>query len=491
MSTNAIQAALSGLSVAQRQLDVASRNTANVGTDGYTRKILPQETNFAGPIPLGVRSGEVYRQVDEYLTRDLWRQESVMGDATASTSYLQRIMELHGRPDEESSLAARINALGNVFVELTAQPDSYVLYSDAIDQATAVTKQFNVLGQAMVDCRNDVIGDITCSVDNINESLDTIARLNVTIQREYYNGHSTADLEDRRDMEIRTLGKQIEFTYYKRGDNTIVVQSNRGHILADHAARQLHYEPKYMTAQMSYPSAGGTIRLEDPATGVDFAAFGPGGRLGALIHLRDEIYPQQIAQLDELAHKMAMRFEAQDLQMFTDMTGTVPADTAGGYVGFATEIQVNDAVILDPSLVRTGTGGAVVNPGSNEIITRIAQFTFGREEIDFPSTDHPPFRTIGLGPDGSVETELLSKATLEEYARHMIIHQSERHAAAETRQQFEQTYHDTLEHRLLTDTAVNLDEEMSHMMEIQQAYSASARMLQMVRTMFDELTNLL
>jgi len=49
-----LDAALSGLRVAQQALDVASRNVSNAATPGYTRKILPQESLVVTGIGLGV-----------------------------------------------------------------------------------------------------------------------------------------------------------------------------------------------------------------------------------------------------------------------------------------------------------------------------------------------------------------------------------------------------------------------------------------------------
>ena len=48
MAIGALDAALSGLRVSQQQLSVISTNVANVNTDGYTRKILPQSTQAIG-----------------------------------------------------------------------------------------------------------------------------------------------------------------------------------------------------------------------------------------------------------------------------------------------------------------------------------------------------------------------------------------------------------------------------------------------------------
>ena len=70
--------------------------------------------------------------------------------------------------------------------------------------------------------------------------------------------------------------------------------------------------------------------MSDPTTdpAVDITALMPGGKLGGLLELRDEIFPKQTAQLDELAHKLAYRFDQQGLRLFTDASGNVPADTA-------------------------------------------------------------------------------------------------------------------------------------------------------------------
>jgi len=101
--------------------------------------------------------------------------------------------------------------------------------------------------------------------------------------------------------------------------------------------------------------------------------------------LRDEVFPKQQAQLDEFAHKVALRFDAQGLRLFTDQSGNIPADTppdsangtAVSYVGFSLSFQVNTAVENDPSLLQRGTYGATPQSGSSEVLRRIAEFTFG------------------------------------------------------------------------------------------------------------------
>ena len=81
MSFASLDIALTGLRVNRQGIDVLSNNIANAQTEGYTRKILPQEAVVAGNDGIGVRSLEVERYVDEFLMRDFRNQLS-------STSYL-------------------------------------------------------------------------------------------------------------------------------------------------------------------------------------------------------------------------------------------------------------------------------------------------------------------------------------------------------------------------------------------------------------------
>ena len=100
-----------------------------------------------------------------------------------------------------------------------------------------------------------------------------------------------------------------------------------------------------------------------------------------MLNLRDKALPTYAAQLDEFSQKLADRFQNEGLKLFTDPNGNVPLNVANpglvGYVGFSSTIQVNDAVVTDPTLIRSGTTGNAELSGSNEVVRRIAQYTFG------------------------------------------------------------------------------------------------------------------
>ncbi len=398
MSLGALNIALSGLRVAQQQLDVISNNVANVGTEGYTRKILPQETLVLNGDGLGVLSSPTIRKIDLNLERDFWVQVSATEFYTTKTRYLNQIQEYHGPPESELSIASNVSQLQDAFSALADAPEDIFLLQSAVDQASAVADKFNEFSALITQLRNDAQDEISATIAEANSLLEQIADLNSQILSNLNIGKTVAGLEDLRDQTVRELANMLEISFFIRGDGVMVVQTDRGEQLADESAETLVFDPSPLGAQSFFPSSAAGLTIRDPnedPTALDLTESDLGGTLGALFDLRDETFPSFMAQLDELAHKMAQRFDQQGLRLFTDASGQVPADTdpvayippgppafpgtAVEYVGFSAEIQVNESILNDNTLLRTGTVATdlTVQTSSNEVIRRVVEFVFG------------------------------------------------------------------------------------------------------------------
>jgi flagellar hook-associated protein 1 FlgK len=396
MGLAALDSALSGLRIAQQQISVISNNVANVGTPGFTRKILPQSSQSIQGVTVGVISETIIRRVDLNLERDLWTQISTVGQLDIQKSYLSRIEQFHGPPDKELSIAAELSRLKDSFSALSDNPSDTFLLSAVVDKAVDAANKINNLSGLITTLRNDTQTDITATVDRINDLLTQIAELNGQIQGSSNVNRSSALLEDKRDDAIKELAGLIDITFFKRGDGVLVVQTNGGIELASTRSVQLSFSPTAQSPLTYYPASSSSVLITDllvpNAQPLDITAASPGGKLGGLLELRDTIFPQQMAQLDELSHKLALRFEAQGLRLFTDGSGNLPADTPPdpttlpnptpvSYIGFSSRIRVNTAILNDNSLVQQGTTGAVVQNGSNEVIARVVEYAFG--SVDF------------------------------------------------------------------------------------------------------------
>ncbi|MDE1151281.1 MAG: flagellar hook-associated protein FlgK [Micavibrio sp.] len=381
MTTLSLTSALSGLKAAQRTLDTISTNISNASTEGYTRKILPQETLVVGGIGNGVTLDSIMRNVDKTLLRDLVTQNSVSSGAAVEKSFLDRIQAFHGSSDAQTAISNQIGDLSDAFAALSQSPDNSSALNSVVKSAQQVASTFNKFSDLTTQMRNDANTQISSDVDAVNTQLKNIAQLNRQIGQLTAQGKSTADLEDQRDLAVRNISKYMQVSTYAGDNNQLVVMTKQGQTLVDDNAHQLVFNNTNLAANSYYPGGGANGLFIDSASGPEVTQGQIGGEMGALFKMRDDTLPTYQAQMDELAQKMASRFDQQGLRLFTDSSGNVPASTADpaptGYVGFSGQIQVNAAVVADPTLLRSGTYGQVVQSGSNEIIRKVSEFAFG------------------------------------------------------------------------------------------------------------------
>lgn len=378
MSVGALNSALSGLKVAQQAIDVVSKNVSNVSTPGYNKKIHTQSTQIVGGEGIGVRADGVIRNVDEVLSRNHIEQLSVVQELDAKARFLQQIQDFHGPPDAEIAISNEVSGLYKAFIELTNEPENPFSLDVVYAQATELARKYNDFSNYIQQVRNDVQDEMQFLIADLNSYLEQMATLNELVKTEFNLGRSTAELEDQRDQVLREISKIVAVDYYETEGKEMIVQTVRGSLLVDSTPNTVYFDPSTVGVGSFYPDSVAGIRLGNPVTGIDITNEPTlSGKLGALVELRDTIMPTYSAQLDELAHKTALRFDAVGLQLFTDGDGDIPADTPPDYVGFAAAMQVNPAIVNDKTLIQQGTEGNNVASGSNEVLRKVVEFSFG------------------------------------------------------------------------------------------------------------------
>ena len=115
--TTSLLHARSGLIGAQAGLDVVSRNIANATTEGYTKKIHNQSNLIIGGTGSGVRTDEVTRKVTDTLQQSLREQAGTIEKLEILDDFLGRLELEFGRPDDQSSISAKLTDLKKGFQE--------------------------------------------------------------------------------------------------------------------------------------------------------------------------------------------------------------------------------------------------------------------------------------------------------------------------------------------------------------------------------------
>lgn len=413
MTTLSLTSALSGLKAAQRSLDTISNNISNASTDGYTKKTLTQENLVVGGVGSGVTLNAIMRTVDKSLLRDLMTQTSVSSGASVEQSYLAQIQSFHGSSDSETAISNQIGALQNAFSAASLSPDSTTALTAVVQSAQQVASTFNKFSDLLNQQRNDANTQIATDVKTVNQQLQTISSLNKQIQTLTAQGQSTADLEDQRDSAVKTVAKYMQVSTFTADNNQLVVMTKQGQPLVDDKAHQLVFNNTPLSATSYYPGGGASGLYIDSAgtSGTEVTQGQVGGEMGALFNLRDNTLPTYQAQMDEMAQKLSARLDQQGLKLFTDGSGNVPASTADpapvSYVGYSGEIRVNPAIVKDPTLIRNGTTGQTVQTGSNDVISKVAEFGFGAYAYDQASgtadiSSGDLYTSLGLAPSNKL-----------------------------------------------------------------------------------------
>ena len=390
MTVSSLDSALSGLRTARSALNVVSNNISNATTEGYTRKILPQEAVLTtSGQTLGVRVTEIIRQVDETLLKDMYRAHSDVAQWDVRESYLQRIQMFHGSSDSEQAISAQISRLSESFSAAANSPEDPYLLTNIVNEAQQTVQQINDFSQMLIETRNDAQNDIQSAVVEINSLLETISSLNNDIGSLQATERSSAALEDQRDIALLQLSEYIDIKTFPRENGKITVMTAGGQSLVEDAPYSLIFNPTTLSPASFYgdgSTAGLFIDIPNSTNDLDITEVNIGGKVGALLELRDTTLPQYNAQIDELAQKLAVRFDSQGLRLFSDRNGQVPASVADpglvGYIGFAAEIQVNPSIINDHSLIRSGTTGDTVLAGSSEVLNRVVEYAFGKYQYE-------------------------------------------------------------------------------------------------------------
>ena len=136
--------------------------------------------------------------------------------------------------------------------------------------------------------RTNVQGEIESSINDINTQFQTIDDLNRKISTSTAQGQTEPDLEDKRDEAVRLVAEQIDINVMKRSDGTISILDHYGQPFLEDDYKPLSIGTTVINPQAAYPGAIPPIRLGDPTTGKDVTNQLRGGKLGALIQLRDQ-----------------------------------------------------------------------------------------------------------------------------------------------------------------------------------------------------------
>lgn len=482
--SGSLSSALSGLNAASRAAEIVSSNVANALTDGYGRREIVLSARTIGLTGQGVRVVSVHRQSELPVTNDRRVADAGVGEQSARQAFLGQIETALGTPDQEGSLSGRIAALDTALLAGSAQPSSEARLAQIADAARLVATGLNSAADQIQTARGAADDQIENGVALLNQTLAKIADLNGQVRASSAKGQDPSALMDQRHQLVDSIATLIPLREVARDHGQVALVTTGGSVLLDGSPAKLEFTPAgVVTAEMSLGAgslSGLKINGRLVATSGETSPI-KGGSLAAQFAIRDDLAPQAQIRLDALARNLAERMSGPAVDptltsgqagLFTD--GPSVFDAANE-TGIASRISLNAAV--DPlkggELWRLRDGLAATGPGPSGNAAQISRW---QQALTAPT----------VAASGGFISGARSFATM---AADVISTISAARLGADGEVSFASARADALKNQELAG-GVDTDQEMQSLLQIEQAYSANAKVIQTINDMMQTLLSM-
>ncbi|CDX32681.1 Flagellar hook-associated protein FlgK [Mesorhizobium sp. ORS 3359] len=476
--SSALSIAQSALLATSKQTSVVSRNVADASNPDYTRRIAVVTSTAPG-----ARMVEIQRTANDLLFRQNLQALSAWSGQSALYDGMDQLDLSVNGVDNAWSPSTAIANLQKALQLYATTPSNQNLGTSVVDAAKQVVNSLNSGTKAIQDFRTQADSQIATAVSDLNSLLSQFQDANRAVISGTRSGTDVSDALDQRDALLKKISEYVPVSTFTRGDNDMVITTKDGTTLFETVPRSVTFTP---SSGYSAGTPGNTIYIDNvpvsAGTGDNTTAD---GKLAGLLKLRDGVASTMQSQLDEIARGLITAFaetapsQPNATGLFT-WSGAPAIPPAGTLVdGLAGSISVNAA--FDPS---AGGNPALLRDGGANGVAYVANTGGGASYADL---------LIGYGNKldqpmaFDTSTGIAVSSGVSDYAANAIGWFEGVRQQASTNADNKQALAARSAEALSNDTGVNIDQEMSLLLDLEHTYQASAHMMKTVGDMLDSL----
>jgi flagellar hook-associated protein 1 FlgK len=390
-------------------------------------------------------------------------------------------------PELGQSPAAQLNKLKQALQQYANAPDNTTLAQAAVTSAKDMATALNQATKTVQTVRQGADADMATSVGNINQLLTQFDKVNTAIVKGTIAGDDVTDYLDQRDNIVSKMSQEVGVSMTLRANGDAALYTDSGVVLFDKTARSVSFAA---TNIYTPGTTGNAVYIDGvPVTGANSVMPIKTGKLAGLAQLRDNATVTYQSQLDEVARGLVESFKEVDQSgaalpdrpgLFTYPGSPAMPASATVSVGLAGSISVAASVDPaqggNPNLLRDGAiSGNVAyrynTTGNAGYSTRLQQLIGNMDASQ-------PFDATTQGkPSGSLIDFAASSTSWIENQR----------KAADDNATYQNTLLDRSSAALSNVSGVNMDDEMSLMLQVERTYSASSKIISTVDQMLQSL----
>lgn len=468
-----------------------SKNIANASNPDYARRVGTLAVDSTGAQKLIIE-----RTYDNGLVKQVMQSTASAAGQEVLQQKLEGIKSLLGGNDYETAPSTYMKTLRDNLQAYATKPNESTLASTVISSARDVANSLNGISSEIQAMRGTIDREITDLLTKLNGLLVQFTEMNGAIKAGTALGKDVNNELDMRERYLKQISEIVGVRSFMRDNNDMALYTTDGTMLFDSGAREVLFTP--------LPAYDATI-TGNPIVidGQEISAGESGnstaqGKLQALLQMRDDIIPVYQNQLDETARGLIELFQQEDMTgggddpipgLFTwsgyaagdliPATGTIVAGLSAG-------IKVNDTLVKslagNPTLLRDG-GYDVDGLG----LTTIQYLGNTNNEAGYSDLLDGFVAGFEAERDFDPNAMIDARTSIGEYATGSVGWLEQLISESADAKENKDAQLTRVNEALSNTTGVSLDEEMALMLELEQSYKASSKLVATVDEMIQAL----
>lgn len=461
MSTfSGLNTATTALWAQRRALDVTGQNIANATTEGYSRQRVelralggsaaPAFYSTSPGIGEGVSADTVTRIRDAFLEGRGHLERGNAAQLTEEASTYTLIEQAFREPGD-TGIQSLLSDMWSGWEDVANNPKDEAARGQVLQRLDSLVSGIHASHENLGSQWNQNRESLQVLVDDVNASAQSVAELNAAIQLARRSGLSANDLADQRDALVMKLAEQVGATVRPQEDGVLDVMVGGMTLVSGGTATE------FALAGTTDPdlTGGDPVRIITAAGGYTVR---PGGTAAGNMSTLNAILPSYRASLDTFAADLAASMNAAHVAGY-DLAGAAGINLLGSSGGPISAASIVVA-IPDPKLL----AASGVPP------------TAGVPAMDNSNADAiGQLRQLSTGADAGY--------------RQMIVELGVQSAVAQRNLDIQTVIATQVDAARESVAGVNIDEEMTNMLQFQHAYAAAGRLVTAIDQTLDVLIN--
>ena len=425
-----------GMLLSQFGIQIAGKNISNVNTRGYSRQRLdvsPILPELLSGFSLGSAiNGDTLRRIREgFIDHQYWSQSSLESRYSTEESLLRQIEGVLPSSNE-TGLGPLLDQFWSAWNGLANDPESSVARTVVRDRAQTLAQSFNRAHREFISFQSTVSNEINARIGEINNLATQIAELNRV------NPGDNLDLEDQRDRLIDRLSELINIDVQRDGDSVMV--STSGLMLVSGRI-------SYSISMNESLNDEGIGQITTVISGTSREVNVASGELGALLTVYNDDVPDLLERLDTLAVTIANEVNALHKTGF-NLNGVTGLNFFASTTEGAGSIAIDSTIAANVDLI--ATSDVLAEPGNSNIAKALADLA---------------------------DKDVIGNQTAGEYYRALVGTLGNRVQETVFLGNNQKKIVEHLEMQRQSVSGVSLEEEMTHMVQLEQAFTAASRLV--------------